>query len=80
MIAAPLICPVYATILLISPPHVIPPLKYPTLLIFQIHRFSSLPIKQASMAKSDVEEISTSLVDIHSLDPSLNAVTQPPSF
>ena len=44
------------------------------------NRFSSLPIKQASVAESDVEELSTPLVDTHSIDPCLNGITLPPSF
>ena len=32
------------------------------------------------MAKSDVEELSTPLVDSHSIDPCLNGITLPPSF
>ena len=45
------------------------------------NRFSSMPIKQASMAESDVEEISTRPVVTHSIDPCLNGlITVPPSF
>ena len=44
------------------------------------NRFSSLPIEQASMAESHVEELSTPLVDTHSIDPCLNGITLPSSF
>ena len=44
------------------------------------NRFSSLPIEQASMAESDVEELSTPPVDTHSINLCLNGITLPPSF
>ena len=44
------------------------------------NRFSSLPIEQASMAESDVEEISVPQADARSIDPRLDRVTPSPSL
>ena len=44
------------------------------------NRFSSLPIKQISMAQSGIQEISVPPVDVHSINPTLDRVTPLPSF
>ena len=80
MIAALLICPVL-WILLKTLLYVIPQLRNIYYAVDISNRFSSLPIKQASMvAESDVEEISVPLVDVHTIYPSLGGIKLPPSF